>query len=116
MEVMMYGGVLVSELDLMVCEYLMFMLGSEEYVIDILKVQEICVYEQLILIVNVLVFIKGVINLCGIIVLVVDLWIKFKLDMIEYMLFMVVVILNVVSWVIGVVVDSVFDVILLMQV
>lgn len=115
MEAMTHGGALASETDLMACEYLTFTLGSEEYAIDILKVQEIRAYEQPTLIANAPAFIKGVINLRGIIVPVVDLRIKFKLDMIEYTPFTVVVILNVASRVIGVVVDSVSDVISLTQ-
>ena len=49
-------------------EYLTFTLGEEEYAIDILKVQEIRGYDQPTLIANTPPFIKGVINLRGIIV------------------------------------------------
>jgi purine-binding chemotaxis protein CheW len=115
MEAMMHGGALADEADQMASEYLTFTLGSEEYAIDILKVQEIRGYEQPTLIANAPIFIKGVINLRGIIVPVVDLRIKFKLSMIEYTPFTVVVILNVARRVIGVVVDSVSDVISLTQ-
>jgi purine-binding chemotaxis protein CheW len=100
-----------SEEDLVASEYLTFTLGSEEYAIDILKVQEIRGYEQPTLIANSPAFIKGVINLRGIIVPIVDLRIKFKLGKIEYTPFTVVIILNVAGRVIGVVVDSVSDVI-----
>lgn len=62
---------LVSELSGQ--EFLVFIFGDEEYGIDILKVQEICGYDQVIWIVNMLVFIKGVMNLCGVIVSIVDL-------------------------------------------
>ena len=97
--------------DLVASEYLTFTLGSEEYAIDILKVQEIRGYEAPTLIANAPAFIKGVINLRGIIVPIVDLRVKFNLGNIEYTPFTVVIILNVAGRVIGVVVDSVSDVI-----
>lgn len=99
------------EEDGIASEYLTFTLGSEEYAIDILKVQEIRGYEQPTLIANAPPFIKGVINLRGIIVPIVDLRIKFNLSKIEYTPFTVVIILNIANRVIGVVVDSVSDVI-----
>ena len=111
MEVMTHTGAPAGEADLAASEYLTFTLGSEEYAIDILKVQEIRGYEQPTLIANAPPFIKGVINLRGIIVPVVDLRIKFNLGKIEYTPFTVVIILNVARRVIGVVVDSVSDVI-----
>ena len=91
-------------------ELLTFTLGAEEYAIDILKVQEIRGYEPPTLIANAPPFIKGVINLRGIIVPVVDLRIKFNLAKVEYTPFTVVIILNVANRVIGMVVDSVSDV------
>lgn len=96
--------------DHIASEYLTFTLGSEEYAIDILKVQEIRGYEAPTLIANAPPFIKGVINLRGIIVPIVDLRIKFRLGKVEYTPFTVVIILNIVGRVIGVVVDSVSDV------
>jgi purine-binding chemotaxis protein CheW len=111
MEVMTHGSGQVSDEDLVASEFLTFTLGNEEYAIDILKVQEIRGYESPTLIANAPPFIKGVINLRGIIVPVVDLRIKFNLGKIEYTPFTVVIILNVAGRVIGVVVDSVSDVI-----
>lgn len=111
MEAMTHANVAASEDEQIASEYLTFTLGSEEYAIDILKVQEIRGYEQPTLIANSPPFIKGVINLRGIIVPIVDLRIKFKLGKIEYTPFTVVIILNVAGRVIGVVVDSVSDVI-----
>ena len=101
----------VNDEDLVASEYLTFTLGSEEYAIDILKVQEIRGYEPPTLIANAPPFIKGVINLRGIIVPIVDLRIKFNLGKVEYTPFTVVIILNVAGRVIGAVVDSVSDVI-----
>jgi purine-binding chemotaxis protein CheW len=111
MEAMTQSASATGEEDLVASEYLTFTLGSEEYAIDILKVQEIRGYEQPTLIANSPPFIKGVINLRGTIVPIVDLRIKFNLGKIEYTPFTVVIILNVAGRVIGTVVDSVSDVI-----
>jgi len=92
-------------------ELLLFRLGQEEYGIDILSVQEIRRYEAVTRIVNTPAFIKGVINMRGTIVPIVDLRIKFRLEQAQYDEFTVVVILNVARRVIGVVVDAVSDVI-----
>ena len=91
-------------------EYLAFTLGSEEYGIDILKVQEIRGYEAVTRIANAPDFIKGVINLRGIIIPVVDMRIKFKLGTPVYDQFTVVIILNIGGRIAGMVVDSVSDV------
>lgn len=91
-------------------EFLAFTLGSEEYGIDILKVQEIRGYEAVTRIANAPEFIKGVINLRGIIIPVVDMRIKFNLGAPTYDQFTVVIILNIGGRVIGMVVDSVSDV------
>jgi len=91
-------------------ELLTFTLGSEEYGIDILKVQEIRGYEAVTTIANAPEFIKGVINLRGIIVPIVDMRIKFKLDKVSYDETTVVIILNVADRVVGMVVDGVSDV------
>jgi purine-binding chemotaxis protein CheW len=94
-------------------ELLTFTLGSEEYGIDILKVQEIRGYDAVTTIANSPEFIKGVINLRGIIVPIVDMRIKFHLGKVEYDQFTVVIILNIVHRVVGIVVDGVSDVITL---
>lgn len=94
-------------------EYLTFTLGSEEYGIDILKVQEIRSYEGVTRIANAPPFIKGVVNLRGIIVPIVDMRIKLALGHPEYDAFTVVIILNVSGRIVGMVVDSVSDVIAL---
>lgn len=94
-------------------EYLAFTLGQEEYGIDILKVQEIRGYETVTQIANSPEFIKGVVNLRGTIVPIVDMRIKFNLGKPTYDQFTVVIILNVCNRVVGIVVDSVSDVIML---
>ena len=94
-------------------EYLTFSLGSEEYGMDILKVQEIRGYDAVTQIANTPDFIKGVINLRGVIVPIVDLRVKFRLGNPEYTAFTVVIIINVLGKVIGLVVDGVSDVVAL---
>ncbi len=94
-------------------EFLAFTLGKEEYGIDILKVQEIRGYEAVTRIANAPEFVKGVVNLRGIIVPIVDMRIKFNLGEPTYDQFTVVIILNISGRVVGMVVDSVSDVITL---
>lgn len=96
-------------------EYLVFILEDQEYGIDILKVQEIRGYDTQTVtrIANVPSFIKGVTNLRGVIVPIVDLRIKFALQDASYTSQTVVVILNLESRVVGVVVDGVSDVLVL---
>jgi purine-binding chemotaxis protein CheW len=91
-------------------EYLTFRLGAEEYGIDILRVQEIRSYEQPTRIANAPSFIKGVVNLRGVIVPIIDLRLKLGCEQAEYNDFTVVVVLNVRGRVVGAVVDSVSDV------
>ncbi|MFP5505484.1 MAG: chemotaxis protein CheW [Gammaproteobacteria bacterium] len=91
-------------------EYLAFTLGREEYGIDILRVQEIRGSEPVTRIANAPEFIKGVVNLRGTIIPIVDLRIKFHLGEPTYDQFTVVIILNIAGRVVGIVVDSVSDV------
>ncbi len=91
-------------------EYLTFRLDQEEYGIDILKVQEIRGYEKPTRIANAPEFIKGVVNLRGTIVPIVDMRLKFNCAQAEYNTFTVVIILNLRSRIVGIVVDSVSDV------
>ncbi|HEY8354964.1 MAG TPA: chemotaxis protein CheW [Methylophilaceae bacterium] len=91
-------------------EFLTFVLGSESYGIDILKVQEIRGYDAVTPIANTPAFIKGVINLRGKIVPIVDLRVKFNMGRVEYNEFTVVIILNLGGRVVGIVVDGVSDV------
>jgi len=91
-------------------EFLTFTLGHEEYGVEILKVQEIRSYEAPTTIANAPPFLKGVVNLRGVIVPIVDMRIKFGLSNADYNQFTVVIILNVAHRVVGMVVDSVSDV------
>jgi len=94
-------------------EFLAFTLGQEEYGIDIQKVQELRGYDAVTRIANAPEHIKGVVNLRGIIVPIIDMRIKFNLGTPSYDQFTVVIILNMASRVMGMVVDSVSDVITL---
>jgi len=99
--------------DAPVGEYLTFILGNEEYGIEILKVQEIRGYDAVTKIANTPDFIKGVINLRGTIVPIVDLRLRFNLGTADYTEFTVVIILNLSGRIMGIVVDGVSDVITL---
>jgi purine-binding chemotaxis protein CheW len=94
-------------------EFLAFKLGAEEYGIDILRVQEIRSYEQPTRIANAPSFIKGVVNLRGVIVPIVDMRLKFDLEQASYDAFTVVIVLNIANRIMGMVVDGVSDVITL---
>ncbi len=91
-------------------EYLTFRLGGEEYGIDILRVQEIRSYEQPTRIANSPAFLKGVVNLRGVIVPIIDLRVKLNCSTADFNAFTVVIVLNIMGRVVGAVVDSVSDV------
>jgi purine-binding chemotaxis protein CheW len=92
-------------------EFLTFALGSEEYGVDILKVKEIRGYDAVTRLPDAPDYIKGVINLRGTIVPVVDMRLKFRLERAEYTALTVTIVLNVADRVVGMVVDSVSDVV-----
>ncbi len=94
-------------------EVVTFTLGNEEYGIDIQKVQELRGYDAVTRIANAPEYIKGVVNLRGIIVPIIDMRIKFRLGAPTYDQFTVVIVLNIGGRVVGMVVDSVSDVITL---
>ncbi|ADO09914.1 MULTISPECIES: chemotaxis protein CheW [Pantoea] len=96
-------------------EFLVFTLGDEEYGIDILKVQEIRGYDQVTRIANTPEFIRGVTNLRGVIVPIIDLRVKFAQPDVEYNDNTVVIVLNLENRVVGIVVDGVSDVLSLTQ-
>lgn len=96
-----------------ITEFLAFKLGSEEYGMDILRVQEIRSYEVPTRMANTPAYIKGVVNLRGVIVPIIDMRIKFNLEQVNYDTFTVVIVLNIGKQVIGMVVDGVSDVITL---
>lgn len=92
-------------------EFLSFVLGDEHYALDIMSVKEIRGYEAVTKIANAPPFIKGVINLRGDIVPIVDLRIKFSVGEATYNEFTIVIMLNVAQRIVGIVVDGVSDVI-----
>ncbi len=91
-------------------QYLAFRLGSEEYGLDILTVQEIRGYEISTHVANAPGFMKGFLNWRDIIVPILDMRIKFNLGEAKYDDLTVVIILDVEGRFIGIVVDSVSDV------
>jgi len=92
-------------------EVLVFVLGKEEYGVDILKVQEIRGYEKVTPIPSAPDYLKGVTNLRGVIVPIIDMRVKFRMPEVRYDSFTVVVILRIGGRVIGLVVDAVSDVV-----
>lgn len=94
-------------------EVLIFVLGTEEYAVDILKVQEIRGYDKVTPIPSSPDYLKGVLNLRGVIVPILDMRVKFRLAEVRYDQFTVVVILRLGDRTIGLVVDGVSDVIAL---
>ncbi len=107
------SGKPVAQIGVESGQYLTLRLGTEEYAIDILSVQEIRSYEEPTRMVNAPAFIKGVINLRGVIVPIADLRLKLNMDKVVYDEFTVVIILNVCGTVVGTVVDAVSDVVTL---
>lgn len=91
-------------------QFLTFLLGEEQYGVEILKVQEIKGYSAITPIPNTPPHIKGVINLRGTVVPVVDLRAKFSLDAAEYNKFTVIIVVTVGEKIIGMLVDAVSDV------
>lgn len=92
-------------------QYLTFKLVDQDYGIEILKVQEIKGWSQVTPLPNSPEYIKGVLNLRGTIVPVIDLRLRFNLEEAEYDSFTVIVVVNVGGRLAGLVVDSVSDVI-----
>ena len=91
-------------------EVLVFVLGGQEYAVDILKVQEIRGYEKVTPIPAAPAYLKGVVNLRGVIVPVIDLRMKFGMAEPRYDAFTVVIVLRIAGRVVGAVVDAVSDV------
>lgn len=92
-------------------EFLSFVLGDESYALDIMSVKEIRGYETVTKIANAPAFVKGVLNLRGDIVPIVDLRMKFDIGQATYDEFTIVIMLSVNDRIVGVVVDAVSDVI-----
>jgi purine-binding chemotaxis protein CheW len=91
-------------------QFLTFVLGDEQYGVEILQVQEIRGYSGVTPIPNTPPYIKGVMNLRGTVVPVIDLRARFSMEAGEYDKFTVIVVVTVGEKVIGLVVDAVSDV------
>jgi purine-binding chemotaxis protein CheW len=91
-------------------QFLTFQLGEELYGVDILRVQEIKGYTTVTKIPNTPDYIKGVLNLRGTIVPIVELRTTFGMPTIDYTMFTVIVVVVVRDRIMGLVVDSVSDV------
>lgn len=91
-------------------QYLTFRLGTEEYGIEILRVQEIRGYSAITAIPGTPRHVKGVMNLRGTVVPVIDLRARFGMPETEYDKFTVIIVVNVSSKILGIVVDAVSDV------
>jgi len=98
------GGALVG------AQYLTFTLGSEAYGLDILRVQEIKGYTAVTPIPNAPDYLKGVMNLRGTVIPVIDLRRRFRMEVADYTAFTVVIVVTVGPRVMGLVVDAVSEV------
>jgi purine-binding chemotaxis protein CheW len=96
-------------------QFLTFTLGNEEYGVDILKVQEIKGYSVITRVPRSPEFVKGVLNLRGTIVPVIDLRSRFGLERREYDQFTVIIVVVVLGRAMGLIVDAVSDVLNLPQ-
>jgi purine-binding chemotaxis protein CheW len=107
--------VLVAEDEIAGTEYLTFMLAGEQYGVNILQVQEIRGWEPVTRIPNSPRYVKGVINLRGTIVPILDLRLRFDLEIAPYTKETVVIVVRArdkhcEGRSIGLVVDAVSDV------
>jgi len=109
----MHPGPAASASCLSPREILSFRLGREEYGIDILLVQEIRRFERPARIANAPGFMKGILNLRGTIVPIIDLRVKLGYDPVEHDQLAAIIVLNFPGLVIGAAVDSVSDVLML---
>jgi purine-binding chemotaxis protein CheW len=91
-------------------QYLTFALGDEEYGVAILHVQEIKGYAPVTPIPNTPPWVRGVMNLRGTIVPVIDLRLRLGMPAADYGPFTVIVVLAVSAKVVGAIVDAVSDV------
>ena len=91
-------------------KFVTFSIGVEVYGVDVKKVQEIIGMTQITHVPNTITFMKGVINLRGAVVPVIDMRLKFRMTPREYDSFTVIIIVEVKERLIGMIVDTVADV------
>lgn len=92
-------------------QYVTFLIRGEKYALDITTVREFITYTQITRMPSLPFYVKGIINLRGNIIPVVDLRLRFNLEELEYSKYTVIIIVQVETKLIGMVVDSVSDVI-----
>lgn len=92
-------------------QYVTFTIGNEVYGVEVLKVQEIIGMTQITHMPNSMRFMKGVINLRGSVVPVVDMRLKLEMEEQEYTKFTVILIIEVKGTLVGIIVDAVSDVV-----
>src|SRR6202041_2087381 len=96
-------------------QFLTFLLDEQEYGLELFRIQEICGYLPITPIPNVPAHVRGVMNLRGTVLPVVDLRMKFRLPTVEYNKFTVIVIAMVGEKTVGLLVDAVSDVLQVTQ-
>jgi len=99
------SGVITAE------QYVTFLINNETYAIEVLRVKEIVGMTSITPVPNSERYLKGVMNLRGIVVPVIDLRIKFNIPEKDYDTFTVILIIEMQGYIVGVIVDSVSDVI-----
>jgi purine-binding chemotaxis protein CheW len=92
-------------------QYVVFSVDEQVYGIEILKIKEVVSYRKITSLPNVKGFIKGIINLRGIILPVFDLREKFNLPETTYTAFHSIIVMEILGRVMGVIVDEISDVI-----
>ncbi len=92
-------------------QYVTFLIGNEVYGVEVLRVQEIIGMTRVTQVPNSMHFMKGVINLRGTVVPVVDMRLRFTMEEKDYDNFTVILIVEVKGTMIGMIVDSVSDVV-----
>jgi len=92
-------------------QYITFTIENELFGVEILSVQELIGYKEITIVPNLPEYIIGVINLRGNVIPIIDLRKKFKLQTKNYDKFSVIIVLNINKRSIGLVVDSVHDVV-----
>ncbi|HEX4039158.1 MAG TPA: chemotaxis protein CheW [Acidobacteriaceae bacterium] len=91
-------------------QFLTFLLEEREYGLELFRIQEICGYAPVTPIPNLPPHVRGVMNLRGTVLPVIDLRMKFRLPVVEYSKFTVIVIAKVQEKTVGLLVDAVSDV------
>ena len=92
-------------------QYVTFLIGGETYGVEVLQVQEIIGMTPITFVPNSMNFMKGVINLRGTVVPVIDMRLKLNLDERQYDVSTVIIVVEVKERMIGIIVDSVSDVV-----